>query len=134
MIVPRDMLAANRRRLDRHSHAVGYTISALRNGRSLHLVQRDLFRRQYELHPGGHVVEALVAAAVLRDPNVARVDHGVWRWSDIAGPPIYVLRLQPLPNVDDVRALRAVLKSLLRNHGLRCLSCVPETTIGGDNL
>jgi hypothetical protein len=35
--------------------------------------------------------------------------------------PIYIVRLQPLPNVDGVRARRAVLKSALRVHGLRTL-------------
>jgi hypothetical protein len=36
--------------------------------------------------------------------------------------PIYVLRLQPLPRVDGVKALRRALKYLLRACGLRCIS------------
>jgi hypothetical protein len=32
----------------------------------------------------------------------------------------YVVTLRPLPNVDAVKALRWVLKSALRKHGLRC--------------
>ena len=36
--------------------------------------------------------------------------------------PIYVLRLQPLPCVDGIRALRRALKYLLRACGLRCIS------------
>jgi len=34
----------------------------------------------------------------------------------------YVLVLQPEPGVDAIRALRWVLKSLLRRWGLRCVS------------
>jgi hypothetical protein len=41
--------------------------------------------------------------------------------------PIFRLRLQPLPRVDAVKALRAALKTLLRRHQLRCLSVEPET-------
>jgi hypothetical protein len=41
--------------------------------------------------------------------------------------PIYVLRLQPLPRVNAVKALRAALKSLLRRFGLRALSVELET-------
>jgi hypothetical protein len=41
--------------------------------------------------------------------------------------PIFRLRLQPLPHVDAVKALRAALKILLRRFGLRCLSAEPET-------
>jgi hypothetical protein len=37
-------------------------------------------------------------------------------------PPVFVLRLTPLPGVDAIRALRAALKTLLRCHGLRCVS------------
>jgi hypothetical protein len=36
--------------------------------------------------------------------------------------PVYVLRLQPLKGVDPLRALRHVLKRLLRAHGMKCLS------------
>jgi hypothetical protein len=35
--------------------------------------------------------------------------------------PKLVVVLQPLPRVDAVRALRAALKRLLRDHGLRCV-------------
>ena len=51
--------------------------------------------------------------------------------NDIAGtfttkaPPlqvIFVLRLTLLPGVDGIKALRAALKTLLRRHGLRCIS------------
>jgi hypothetical protein len=36
---------------------------------------------------------------------------------------VFVLRVRPEPDVDDsVRTFRAVLKSRLRRHGLRCLS------------
>jgi len=41
--------------------------------------------------------------------------------------PIFRLRLQALPHVDAVRALRAALKTLLRRYHLRCLSIEPET-------
>jgi hypothetical protein len=41
--------------------------------------------------------------------------------------PIFRLRLQPLPRVDAVKALRAALKTLLRRYRLRCLSVEPET-------
>jgi hypothetical protein len=36
--------------------------------------------------------------------------------------PVFVLRLQPLKGVDPLRALRHVLKKLLRAHGMKCLS------------
>ena len=32
------------------------------------------------------------------------------------------MTLQPLPGVDAIRALRWVLKGLLRQHGMRCLN------------
>lgn len=36
--------------------------------------------------------------------------------------PTYMVRLQPLPEVEDpIRALRAALKQLLRRHGFRCV-------------
>ena len=34
----------------------------------------------------------------------------------------FVLTLQPLPGVDGIRALRWVLKGLLRQHGMRCVN------------
>jgi hypothetical protein len=40
--------------------------------------------------------------------------------------PTFLLRLQPLKGVDPIRALRHVLKRLLRNHGMRCLSAEEE--------
>jgi hypothetical protein len=43
-----------------------------------------------------------------------------------ADRPTFVLRLRPEPNVDAVHALRAVLKSLLRQHGMRCLAVSEE--------
>jgi hypothetical protein len=39
-----------------------------------------------------------------------------------ANRPVFVLQLQHLPGVDPIRSLRAVLKWLLRRHGLRVLS------------
>jgi hypothetical protein len=36
--------------------------------------------------------------------------------------PRFVLVIEPLPGVDAVRVLRWVLKRLLRDHGLRCVS------------
>ncbi len=35
---------------------------------------------------------------------------------------VFALELRPEPGVDGVQALRAVLKRLLRDHGLRCLT------------
>jgi hypothetical protein len=35
--------------------------------------------------------------------------------------PTVTMRLEPLPGVDLDRALRAVLKTVLRRHGLRCI-------------
>ena len=40
--------------------------------------------------------------------------------------PIFVLRLQPLPRVDAIKALRSALKNLLRQFGLRALSVERE--------
>lgn len=37
--------------------------------------------------------------------------------------PEFHLTLRPEPGVDGVYALRNALKALLRQHGLRCLSC-----------
>lgn len=36
--------------------------------------------------------------------------------------PRYQLTLTPLPGVDAIRALRWILKSVLRRHGMRCIS------------
>jgi hypothetical protein len=41
---------------------------------------------------------------------------------------IYVLKLRALPGVDAIRALRHVLKRLLRQYGLRCVSVSEEQT------
>ena len=35
--------------------------------------------------------------------------------------PKFILTLEPLPNVNAIRALRFVLKRLLRGHGFRCV-------------
>jgi hypothetical protein len=41
---------------------------------------------------------------------------------------VFLIRLRALPSVDDdVRALRAALKVLLRRFGLKCLSVEMET-------
>jgi len=40
--------------------------------------------------------------------------------------PTYALTLRAEPGVDAVRALRAVLKNMLRRYGLRCLSAHEE--------
>jgi hypothetical protein len=45
--------------------------------------------------------------------------------------PTFVLTLQPIPGTDGVRAMRWVLKTLLRKHGLRCVSI--EQTTAPDN-
>jgi hypothetical protein len=37
-------------------------------------------------------------------------------------PPVFTLQLTALPNVDAIRALRALLKVALRRFGLRALS------------
>jgi hypothetical protein len=43
--------------------------------------------------------------------------------------PKFVLTLQPVPGVaDPIKALRAALKRLLRDHKLRCLSVHEEST------
>jgi hypothetical protein len=41
--------------------------------------------------------------------------------------PLPIVRLRPLPNVDGIRAIRAALKTLLRQFGLKCLSIEIET-------
>jgi hypothetical protein len=42
--------------------------------------------------------------------------------SFLATGPSYMLTLRPLPGVDAIRALRWILKSVLRQHGMRCTS------------
>jgi hypothetical protein len=37
-------------------------------------------------------------------------------------PPVFVIKLVAAPGVDSIRALRALLKILLRQFGLRCVS------------
>jgi hypothetical protein len=49
-----------------------------------------------------------------------------WKWVNVADPrrPVFVLKLRPEPRVDHaaaVRALRQLLKVLLRRHGLKCI-------------
>jgi hypothetical protein len=46
---------------------------------------------------------------------------------------VFVLRLQALPRVDAIKALRAALKSLLRRFGLRALSVEVETSDEKEN-
>ncbi|MDA9424022.1 hypothetical protein [Bradyrhizobium sp. CCBAU 53380] len=51
----------------------------------------------------------------------------------------YVLRLQPLPGANPIRALRWVLKRLLRQYGLRCIDIRedhygPANEENGDDL
>jgi hypothetical protein len=44
--------------------------------------------------------------------------------------PIFTLRVEGKPGADNIRALRWLLKSLLRQHGFRCLDvseCEPST-------
>ena len=38
----------------------------------------------------------------------------------------YRLTLQPLPGIDGEQALRAALKRLLRNHGLKCTAITAD--------
>jgi hypothetical protein len=38
----------------------------------------------------------------------------------------FVLTLQPKPGVDAIRALRWVLKGMLRQHGLKCVNLREE--------
>jgi len=40
--------------------------------------------------------------------------------------PVYVLRLQALPNVDADRAIKRLLKVLLRQLGLKCIAIEVE--------
>ncbi len=47
--------------------------------------------------------------------------------TDKTARPIYVLKLQALPNVDEIRAVRAALKVLLRRFGLRCVGITELT-------
>ena len=41
--------------------------------------------------------------------------------------PVFLLRLQPLPRVDPIAALRAILKTALRRDGMCCLAAVEDT-------
>ena len=43
-----------------------------------------------------------------------------------ADMPIYVLRLRPSPDCDDIKVMRWVLKSLWRRYRLRCVSISVE--------
>ena len=40
--------------------------------------------------------------------------------------PIYLIRVRSTRNGDDIRKLRAILKTLLRRFGFRCVSIVEE--------
>jgi hypothetical protein len=40
----------------------------------------------------------------------------------------FVLKIEALPGVDAIRALRWLLKSLLRRHGFRCVDLREEST------
>ena len=40
--------------------------------------------------------------------------------------PIYIMRLQAEPGIDAPRALRWLLKAMLRQYRLRCISLVEE--------
>jgi hypothetical protein len=46
--------------------------------------------------------------------------------SDASERPVFILRLRPEKNIDPLRALRWVLKHMLRQHGMQCISCVEE--------
>lgn len=45
----------------------------------------------------------------------------IGRFTDVADRPIYKLSLRAEPGIDAIRALRWVLKSLLRQYGMRCV-------------
>jgi hypothetical protein len=47
------------------------------------------------------------------------------------GRPTYALKLRAEPGVNAIHALRAVLKTMLRRYGLRCISANEEKS-GGD--
>jgi hypothetical protein len=49
-------------------------------------------------------------------------DHTSHGADNPAVRPSYTLELRPEPGVDGVQALRQVLRRLLRDHGLRCLT------------
>jgi hypothetical protein len=40
--------------------------------------------------------------------------------------PVYILRLRPLKCVDPIKALRWILKTVLRQHGMQALSVEEE--------
>lgn len=40
--------------------------------------------------------------------------------------PIYLLRLRPEKGVDPIRALRWILKRVLRDYGMQAISCEEE--------
>jgi hypothetical protein len=43
-------------------------------------------------------------------------------------PAKFILTLEPLPGVEPIRSLRALLKQALRSHGLRCVDAREEPT------
>jgi hypothetical protein len=40
--------------------------------------------------------------------------------------PTYTLRVRPEPHVDPIKALRALLKAMLRTYGMKCISADEE--------
>jgi hypothetical protein len=40
--------------------------------------------------------------------------------------PIFLLRVRPLKDVDPIRALRWILKRMLRDYGMQAISCEEE--------
>jgi hypothetical protein len=45
--------------------------------------------------------------------------------------PTFILRIEGKPGADNIRALRWLLKSLLRLHGFRCVEAIEEREHGG---
>jgi hypothetical protein len=67
----------------------------------------------------------LVWAALCRSPALPRRHIGTPMTEERGR--LFVLKLRPLPGVDAIRALRHVLKRLLRTYGLRCVDLREET-------
>ena len=49
---------------------------------------------------------------------------------EAAERPVFKLLVRAEPRVDEIRALRHVLKRMLRDHGIRCLSVTREPDQG----
>jgi hypothetical protein len=64
------------------------------------------------------IIGSAVAAQAATDKTVEVSARAQGRDQQV----IFVLRLVPKPGVDGIKALRAVLKILLRRFGLRCIS------------